>query len=144
MTTISGVDDTGGSVAAPNGNASIKVFPSWMINQDMNLTKEQCGEVMEAEDSNNLQGEYVKANYAAQELFQPLTPMHTFHERVVGDKSKRGDNDDGEDVKWEEEAPSCNNTSKNLKADFNVEAGVSEEDGIDWEEGSIKLIVCLV
>ncbi|GAA0149326.1 general transcription factor [Lithospermum erythrorhizon] len=158
--TISGVDDTGGSVAAPNGNASIKVFPSWMINQDMNLTKEQRGEFMdgslaplgssddkkkvvsEAEDSNNLQGEYVKAYYDAllqrqrhQELFQPPTPMHTFHERVVGEKSKRGDNDDGEDVKWEEEAPGCNNTSENLKADFNVEAGVSEEDGIDWEEG---------
>ncbi|GAA0148045.1 general transcription factor [Lithospermum erythrorhizon] len=163
---ISGVDDTGGSIAAQNGNEPIKVLPPWMIKQGMKLTKEQLGElkeepmdgsldplgssddkkkaVTEPEDSKHVQEEFMKAYYAAyikreQETTVAASDAHlSSTERLVGEKSKRGDNDDGEDVEWEEEAPVDENTSGNFKVDLNVEAGVSEEedeDDIDWEEG---------
>lgn len=107
-------------------------------------------------DVKNIQDEYFKAYYAAllqrqreqeaalreQEL--PNSSISngaadTSFERQVGMKSKRDDQDDGDDVEWEEAAP-AGNTSENFKVnDLNVQADASrdddEDDGLDWEEG---------
>lgn len=61
----------------------------------------------------------------------------TSSERQVGMKSKRSDEDEGDDdVEWEE-APVAGETFK--VNDLNVQADASgddnEEDDIDWEEG---------
>ncbi|KAI5660152.1 hypothetical protein M9H77_28945 [Catharanthus roseus] len=112
----------------------------------------------EKHDEKNIQDEYVKAYYAAllqrqreQEVSvkkeeelpnsNPLSGDYgTSNERQVGMKSKREDEDDGDDVEWEEEA-TAGNTSKPFKVnDLNVQADADDatgddedDDGIDWE-----------
>ncbi|KAL3615244.1 hypothetical protein CASFOL_040905 [Castilleja foliolosa] len=103
-------------------------------------------------DTKNIQDEYVKAYYAAllmrqreqeetvkkeQESTNIGVPDSTPSERQVGMKSKRDDEDDGDDNEWEE-APPIGNTSEQFKVhDLNVEAEASEEDEDenDWEDG---------
>ncbi|XP_027126210.1 uncharacterized protein [Coffea arabica] len=108
-------------------------------------------------DVKNIQDEYFKAYYAAllqrqheqeaalREQGLPNSSISngaadTSFERQVGLKSKRDDQDDGDDVEWEEAAPAGNTTSENFKVnDLNVQADASgdddEDDGLDWEEG---------
>ncbi|XP_049394297.1 transcription initiation factor IIE subunit alpha-like [Solanum stenotomum] len=107
------------------------------------------------EDVKNIQDEYIKAYYEAlfkrqkeQEEATKILPetsttdgvYNTSTERQVGMKSKREEEDEGEDVEWEEAPPAGNTTTGNLKVDLNVQADASEddndeEDDIDWEEG---------
>ncbi|KAL3375372.1 hypothetical protein AABB24_006717 [Solanum stoloniferum] len=107
------------------------------------------------EDVKNIQDEYIKAYYEAlfkrqkeQEEATKMLPetsttdgvYNTSTERQVGMKSKREEEDEGEDVEWEEAPPAGNTTTGNLKVDLNVQADASEddndeEDDIDWEEG---------
>ncbi|KAH0763066.1 hypothetical protein KY290_019139 [Solanum tuberosum] len=107
------------------------------------------------EDVKNIQDEYIKAYYEAlfkrqkeQEEATKMLPetsttdgvYNTSTERQVGMKSKREEEDKGEDVEWEEAPPAGNTTAGNLKVDLNVQADASEddndeEDDIDWEEG---------
>ncbi|PHT47204.1 hypothetical protein CQW23_11412 [Capsicum baccatum] len=112
---------------------------------------------IETEDVKNIQDEYVKAYYEAifkrqreQEEAAKMLPgtsttdgvSNTSSERQIGMKSKREEEDEGEDIEWEEApAPSAgSNTTGALKVDLNVQANASEdendeEDDIDWEEG---------
>ncbi|XP_059309263.1 uncharacterized protein LOC132633304 [Lycium barbarum] len=110
---------------------------------------------IETEDVKNIKDEYVKAYYEAlfkrqreQEEAAKMLPetsttdgvYHTSTERQVGMKSKREEEDEGEDIEWEEAPPAGTNTTGALKVDLNVEADASgddndEEDDIDWEEG---------
>ncbi|XP_055825505.1 transcription factor efuD-like isoform X2 [Solanum dulcamara] len=110
---------------------------------------------IEIEDVKNIQDEYVKAYYEAlfkrqreQEEATKMLPetsttdgvYNTSTERQVGMKSKREEDDEGEDVEWEEAPPAGNTTTGNLNVDLNVQADAleddnDEEDDIDWEEG---------
>ncbi|KAL3343634.1 hypothetical protein AABB24_027247 [Solanum stoloniferum] len=107
------------------------------------------------EDVKNIQDEYIKAYYEAlfkrqkeQEEATKMLPetsttdgvYNSSTESQVGMKSKREEEDEGEDVEWEEAPPAGNTTTGNLKVDLNVQADASEddndeEDDIDWEEG---------
>lgn len=112
---------------------------------------------IETEDVKNIQDEYVKAYYeaifkrqreqeeAAKMLPETSTTDGVYNistERQVGMKSRREEEDEGEDIEWEEAPapPAGNNTTGTLKVDLNVQANASEddndeEDDIDWEEG---------
>lgn len=106
---------------------------------------------MPKKDETSLQDEYVKAYYAAllqrqreqedaakgqPELLNNAISNGT-SERQVGMKSKRDDNEGGEDVEWGEAHP-AGNAGGIYKVDLNVEADDAsgdDEDDIDWEEG---------
>lgn len=108
----------------------------------------------EKDDVKNLQGEYFKAYYAALLQRQQEQDAATKREqessntsisnsingasseRQVGMKSKRDDDDEGDEgVEWEE-APPAGNTNETFKVnDLNVQADASGDDDIDWEEG---------
>ncbi|MCD7458201.1 hypothetical protein HAX54_037544 [Datura stramonium] len=110
---------------------------------------------IESEDVKNIKDEYVKAYYEAlfkrqreQEEAAKMLPetsntdgvYNTSTERQVGMKSKREEEDEGEDIEWEEAPPAGDNSTGNFKVDLNVQADGSEddndeEDDIDWEEG---------
>ncbi|KAL3512293.1 hypothetical protein ACH5RR_025010 [Cinchona calisaya] len=110
----------------------------------------------ESVDVKSIQDEYVKAYYAAilqrqreqeaankeQEL--PSSSIsngayNTSPQRQLGMKSKRDDQDEGDDVEWEEAAPAGNAIGNFKVNDLNVQADASgddeDDDGIDWEEG---------
>ncbi|KAG6416945.1 hypothetical protein SASPL_124386 [Salvia splendens] len=104
------------------------------------------------DEKKSIQDEYVKAYYAAllmrqREQEEPMNrpelantisneDYYTTTERQVGMKSKRDEDYEGDDVNWEEAAPTTGGQTRQFKVDLNEEAEVSEEeDDIDWEEG---------
>ncbi|KAH6780548.1 Transcription factor TFIIE [Perilla frutescens var. hirtella] len=106
------------------------------------------------DEEKNIQDEYLKAYYAAlllrqseqeetmkrQELASATISDEVYDtttDRLVGMKSKRNEDYEGDDVEWEE-APPTGSTTKQFKVDLNEEAEASEDeddDDIDWEEG---------
>ncbi|XP_075473760.1 uncharacterized protein LOC142504822 [Primulina tabacum] len=131
----------------PDANMGGKLSVEWELSDDKKST-------IVNNEAKNIQDEYVKAYYAAilqrqrdqeemakaQESPNATTSAQvsfTLSERQVGVKSKRDDYE-GEDVEWEEAAPSTGSTSVHYKVDLNVEAEAfedDEDDDIDWEEG---------
>ncbi|XP_041994952.1 transcription initiation factor IIE subunit alpha-like isoform X2 [Salvia splendens] len=134
----------------------MKVLPPWMIKDGMSLTKEQWGEtksemktdgtltapeVSDDKKSSTVNDE--KKSIQEEPMNRPELAntisnedYYTTTERQVGMKSKRDEDYEGDDVNWEEAAPTTGGQTRQFKVDLNEEAEVSEEeDDIDWEEG---------
>ncbi|CAI9113637.1 OLC1v1014276C1 [Oldenlandia corymbosa var. corymbosa] len=113
----------------------------------------------ENNDVKSYQDEYLKAYYEAMLKRQreqeaanrdaefPVSDVSngasSTTERQVGMKSKRDEEDDGDDVEWEEAAPAGTANGQFKVNDLNVEADAlvdddnndDDDDGLDWEEG---------
>ncbi|CAL0325739.1 unnamed protein product [Lupinus luteus] len=180
---FNGTEVKGEGVKSEADDKAFKVLPPWMIRSGMVLTEEQRGEVkqeskmdgtststtaqhtedkkstVEHDNNTDIQGEYIKAYYAAllkqqaeaakkEELENSHTtndPSSSISNRQVGMKTKREEDVEEDDGTEWEDAPIGGNGNRSYKAvDLNVEADEAQADGdgdgdgdddVDWEEG---------